>query len=66
MGTAGVLVLLLGAAVLIARALDHLEEGVAVELFLDLVLELEGRELQETYCLLQLRGHREMLPQFEL
>ena len=43
-----------------------LEHGIGFERFLNLLLKIEGRQLQQPNGLLQLRGHRQLLAHLEL
>jgi len=43
-----------------------LEERIFREKFLELLIQFHGRELQQAYRLLQLRGQRQVLRELEL
>lgn len=51
---------------LLALVLHLLEHGVAFQRLLDLRLQLQRGKLQQTDRLLQLRGHRQRLPQLQI
>ena len=48
------------------RALDQFEQRVTVERLLDFLLQVQRRQLEQTYRLLQLGRHGQVLTQFEL
>lgn len=49
-------------AVVVLGVLLTFQHGIGVEGLLDFLLQIQGRQLKQTDGLLQLRGHRQLLP----